>query len=42
MKEEDSAEKVHKKVHKKFFYCTDIYVCGNFAFCFISLLFDYQ
>ena len=42
MKEEDSAEKVHKKVHKKFFYCTDIYVCGNFIFCFISLLFDYQ
>ena len=31
-----------QKVHKKLFYCTDIYVYGNFVFCFISLLFDYQ
>ena len=25
MHNEDSAQKVHKQVHKKFFYCTDIY-----------------
>ena len=29
-----SVQKVHKKVHKKFFYCTDIYVCNNFVFLF--------
>ena len=29
-----SALKVHKKVHKKFFYYTDIYVCDDFAFLF--------
>ena len=34
MSEEDSAQKVHRKVHKKFFYFTDIYVCDNFIFLF--------
>ena len=29
-----NAQRVHKKVHKKFFYCTDIYVCDNFIFFF--------
>ena len=30
MNSEDSAQ----KVHKKFFCCTDIYVCNNFVFLF--------
>ena len=34
MSEEDNAQKVHKKVHKKLFYFTDIYVCDNFVFLF--------
>ena len=34
MSEEDKAQKVHKKVHKKFFHFTDIYVCDNFVFLF--------
>ena len=29
-----SAQKVHRKVHKKFFYCADIYVCDNFVSLF--------
>ena len=29
-----NAQKVYKKVHKKFFYCTDIYICDNFNFLF--------
>ena len=34
---------ITKTVHKKFCYCTDIYVCDNFGvFCFISLVFEYQ
>ena len=34
MNHEDSAQKVSKKEHKKFSYCADIYVCGNFVFLF--------
>ena len=34
MNYEDNAQKVHKKVHKKLFYCKDIYVCDNFVFLF--------
>ena len=34
MNDKDNAEKVYKKVHKKFFYCTDIYICDNFNFLF--------
>ena len=34
MNGEGSAQKMHKKVHKEFFYWTDIYVCDNFVFLF--------
>ena len=32
----------YKKVYKKLFYGTNIYVCENSVFCFISLVFDWQ
>ena len=31
MNDEDSAQKVHRQVHKKFIYYTDIYVCDRRA-----------
>ena len=32
MNHEDGVQKVHKRVHKKFFHFADIYVCDNFIF----------
>ena len=32
-----STQKVHKKLHKKLFCCTDIYVCDNFFFHFFAI-----
>ena len=34
-----SAQKVHKKVHKKFFYCTDIYVLFHVFAILLSVIF---